>query len=108
MIEFDDFVAKSGESGGWHPDDHAVYLKGVGRSDADSLSPGPDLAACLFHIHPSEIEAHNRSAAQHHCQPPIIHRSISKMQRQPVRVIRACPVLADLVRGKNTKLKILK
>ena len=63
VVEFDEFVAKSGETGDWHPDDHAVYLQGVSKVKSDSLSPGPTLAARLFHIHPTEIEEHNRSVS---------------------------------------------
>ena len=62
VLDFDKFVAKSGETGGWHPDDHAVYLQSLGSPSGVSSSDLA-LAARLFHIHPTEIQAHSRSVA---------------------------------------------
>lgn len=60
VLEFDAFAAEYGSAGGWHPDDHAQFLRllqpdgGICRSKA---------AALLFHLSAQETDEHIRSTA---------------------------------------------
>lgn len=60
VAEFDAFALKWGKLGGWHPDDHAEFLRSLTNPCKEGTAGPSDLAARLFHLSLSDIEAHSR------------------------------------------------
>jgi hypothetical protein len=58
VVEYDSFIAASGMTGGWHPDDHSQFLQILQTARGDVEACKLAASAQLFHIQPEEIEAH--------------------------------------------------
>lgn len=58
VVEFAEFIAATGNSGGWHPDDHSEFLRLLQAAKGDYNVCEATAAPLLFHIEPSQIAAH--------------------------------------------------
>ena len=58
VVEYDDFLADWGGTGGWHPDDHAQFTQILQSAKGDVEACKRAASAQLFHIQPEDIDAH--------------------------------------------------
>lgn len=61
IADFEAFVCKHGKLGGWHPDDHAEFLRLLKRPmEEEEYLVTQALSSRLFHLHLADIQEHRR------------------------------------------------
>ena len=60
MLEFETFEASAGSEGGWHPDDHAEFMRMYQAAKGDMIALEATAVARLFHLDSDDIQSHIR------------------------------------------------